>query len=85
MDNVRTNFTKVLGYIILSGWSFSFLLLESQKEGTIRKREIDLHVNIEVDEPVHVNTKKRSIVERKLDLLIKCTEAIVTKKLKSKT
>ena len=59
-----------------------FLLSCLKKKETIRKKEIDLHVNIEVDEPVHVNTKKRSIAERKLDLLIKCMEAIVTRKIK---
>lgn len=59
-----------------------FLLPCLKKKETIRKKEIDLHVNTEVDEPVHVNTKKRSIAERKLDLLIKCTEAILTKKIK---
>ena len=47
---------------------------------TIRKGEIDLHVNIEDDSSFHVNSKKRSIAERKLDLLAKCMEAIVTNK-----
>ena len=53
----------------------------SKSKETIRKGKIDFNVNIEDDSPVHVNTKKRSIAEQKLDLLAKCTEAIVTKKI----
>ena len=53
----------------------------SKSKETIRKGKIDFNVNIEDDSPVHLNTKKRSIAEQKLDLLAKCTEAIVTKKI----
>ena len=46
------------------------------------KGEIDLHVNIEDDLSVHVNTKRRLITEQNLDLLAKGMEAIVTNKTK---
>ena len=52
----------------------------SKSKGTIRKGEIDLHVNIEDDLLVYVNTKRILIAEQNLDLLAKCMEVILTKK-----
>ena len=47
------------------------------------KGQTDLHVNIEDDLSVHVNTKRRLITAQNLDLLAKgIMEAIVTNKTK---
>ena len=56
------------------------IIAGSKSTETIRKGEIDLRVNVGEDSPVYANTKKRSIAERKLDLLAKCTKATVTEK-----
>ena len=55
---------------------------DSKSKETMEKGEIDLHVNIEDDLSVHVNTKRRLITEQNLDLLVKGMEAIVTNKTK---
>ena len=56
---------------------------DSKSKETMGKGETDLHVNIEDDLSVHVNTKRRLITAQNLDLLAKgIMEAIVTNKTK---